>query len=285
MPISPAYSPATCCRATFTTKAACGPRARPRQELNTKGRMAVQAAFSEATAQAGVAASWRQGEDMPAECVVRHARHSDVLILGQENAGDVEAATGNDFVEQVLLSAGRPVIVLPTAGSFRNAGARCCTAGTRAASRPARSPTRRLRARQRAPDAGPRGPGRSGSAGFLRRPGRLLRQPRLSQLESEFRDAREAGIGDAILSAAADFGADLIVMGHTDSHAPMDHGRRHALAVGGDDLAGVFLTRRRRADAGKRRPSLVCIMQSDERACAIVVKQQQAGGAGPPFRR
>ena len=79
---------------------------------------------------------------MPAECVVRHARHSDVLILGQENAGDVEAATGNDFVEQVLLSAGRPVIVLPTAGSFRNAGARCCTAGTRAASRPARSPTR-----------------------------------------------------------------------------------------------------------------------------------------------
>ena len=54
------------------------------KELNTKGRMAVQAAFSEATAQAGVAASWRQGEDMPAECVVRHARHSDVLILPGE---------------------------------------------------------------------------------------------------------------------------------------------------------------------------------------------------------
>ena len=35
------------------------------KELNTKGRMAVQAAFSEATAQAGVAASWRQGETCP----------------------------------------------------------------------------------------------------------------------------------------------------------------------------------------------------------------------------
>ena len=111
----------------------------------------MQAAFSEATAQAGVAASWRQGEDMPAECVVRHARHSDVLILGQENAGDVEAATGNDFVEQVLLSAGRPVIVLPTAGSFRNAGARVLYCWNQSRESAARSPTRRpCCARQRA---------------------------------------------------------------------------------------------------------------------------------------
>ena len=113
------------------------------KELNTKGRMAVQAAFSEATAQAGVAASWRQGEDMPAECVVRHARHSDVLILGQENAGDVEAATGNDFVEQVLLSAGRPSSCCRRRGPSATRARGCCTAGTRAASRPARSPTRR----------------------------------------------------------------------------------------------------------------------------------------------
>ena len=186
------------------------------KELNTKGRMAVQAAFSEATAQAGVAASWRQGEDMPAECVVRHARHSDVLILGQENAGDVEAATGNDFVEQVLLSAGRPVIVLPTAGSFRNAGARVlyCWNQSRESARAIADAAPLLRgASALRADAGPRGPGRSGSAGFLRRPGRLLRQPRLSPAGVGFRDAREAGIGDAILSAAADFGADLIVMG------------------------------------------------------------------------
>ena len=144
--------------------------------------MAVQAAFSEATAQAGVAASWRQGEDMPAECVVRHARHSDVLILGQENAGDVEAATGNDFVEQVLLSAGRPVIVLPTAGSFRNAGARVlyCWNQSRESARAIADAAPCCAPARCAPDAGPRGPGRSGSAGFLRRPGRLLRQPRLS---------------------------------------------------------------------------------------------------------
>ena len=207
--------------------------------------MAVQAAFSEATAQAGVAASWRQGEDMPAECVVRHARHSDVLILGQENAGDVEAATGNDFVEQVLLSAGRPVIVLPTAGPSATRARGCCTAGTRAASRPARSPTRRplLRGASAArPDAGPRGPGRSGSAGFLRRPGRLLRQPRLSP----------AGVGVPRRTRGRHRrrhpergrrfwrGPDRHGGIRTQPHAPMDHGRRHALAVGGDDLAGVF---------------------------------------------
>ena len=173
------------------------------KELNTKGRMAVQAAFSEATAQAGVAASWRQGEDMPAECVVRHARHSDVLILGQENAGDVEAATGNDFVEQVLLSAGRPVIVLPTAGSFRNAGARVLYCWNQSRSRPARSPTRRLAAQRRAarPDAGPRAPADPDLRASFEDLAAYCASHGFPQLESEFRDAREAGIGDAILSA------------------------------------------------------------------------------------
>ena len=224
------------------------------KELNTKGRMAVQAAFSEATAQAGVAASWRQGEDMPAECVVRHARHSDVLILGQENAGDVEAATGNDFVEQVLLSAGRPSSccrrrVLP------NAGARVlyCWNQSRESARAIADAAPCAPAAAR-PDAGPRGPGRSGSAGFLRRPGRLLRQPRLSPAGVGVPRRTRAGIGDAILSAAADFGADLIVMG------AYGHSRTRQWIMGGATrslleamtLPVFFLTRRRRADAGKR---------------------------------
>ena len=184
--------------------------------------MAVQAAFSEATAQAGVAASWRQGEDMPAECVVRHARHSDVLILGQENAGDVEAATGNDFVEQVLLSAGRPVIVLPTAGPSATRARGCCTAGTRAASRPARSPTRRpccAAPALRALTLGHGAPADPDLRASFEDLAAYCASHGFPQLESEFRDAREAGIGDAILSAAADFGADLIVMGHTDTAA------------------------------------------------------------------
>ena len=116
------------------------------------------------------------GEDMPAECVVRHARHSDVLILGQENAGDVEAATGNDFAEQVLLSAGRPVIVLPTAGSFRNAGARVlyCWNQSRESARAIADAAPLLRGASARALTLATGPGRSGSAGFLRRPGRLL---------------------------------------------------------------------------------------------------------------
>lgn len=187
------------------------------KELNTKGRMAVQAAFSEATAQAGVAASWRQGEDMPAECVVRHARHSDVLILGQENAGDVEAATGNDFVEQVLLSAGRPVIVLPTAGSFRNAGARVlyCWNQSRESARAIADAAPLLRGASalRALTLGHGAPADPDLRASFEDLAAYCASHGFPQLESEFRDAREAGIGDAILSAAADFGADLIVMG------------------------------------------------------------------------
>ena len=227
------------------------------KELNTKGRMAVQAAFSEATAQAGVAASWRQGEDMPAECVVRHARHSDVLILGQENAGDVEAATGNDFVEQVLLSAGRPVIVLPTAGSFRNAGARVlyCWNQSRESARAIADAAPLLRGASalRAPTLGHGAPADPDLRASFRRPGRLLRQPRLSPAgvgvprRTRSRHRRRHPERGRRFRRGPDRHGGI----RTQPHAPMDHGRRHALAVGGDDLAGVFLTRRRRADAGK----------------------------------
>ena len=79
-------------------------------QINEKARSALQKSFSQAAEDAGVAASWRQGEaGTPAECAARHARCSDMLVVGQANPQDPEAATGNDFVEQVLLSAGRPV--------------------------------------------------------------------------------------------------------------------------------------------------------------------------------
>ncbi|WP_238922604.1 universal stress protein [Achromobacter ruhlandii] len=153
------------------------------KEINTKGRAATQQAFSQAAAQAGVAISWRQGDDAPADCLARHARYSDVVIVSQENGYDIEAATGDDFVPQTLLAAGRPVIVLPTAGTFETIGIRALYCW---------NPERQAAYEDLAAYCA--------SHGF-------------PPLESETRDAREAGIGDAILDAAADFGADLIVMG------------------------------------------------------------------------
>ena len=193
------------------------------KELNTKGRMAVQAAFSEATAQAGVAASWRQGEDMPAECVVRHARHSDVLILARRMPATWKPPPATTSLSRCCYPPGVPSSCCRRRGPSATRARGCCTAGTRAASRPARSPTRRSLLRGasalRALTLGHGAPADPDLRASFEDLAAYCASHGFPQLESEFRDAREAGIGDAIPSAAADFGADLIVMGHTDTAA------------------------------------------------------------------
>ena len=108
--------------------------------------------------------------------------------------------------------------MLPTAGSFRNAGARVLYCWNQSRESAARSPTRRgaLAARRpalRAPTLGHGAPADPDLRASFEDLAAYCASHGFPQLESEFRDAREAGIGDAILSAAADFGADLIVMG------------------------------------------------------------------------
>ncbi|MCW0210980.1 MAG: universal stress protein [Achromobacter sp.] len=187
------------------------------RQINEKGRSAAQAAFSEAAREAGVSASWRQGEGTPAECVAKHARCSDVLVVSQENTDDLEAATGNDFVEQVLMSAGRPVIVLPAAGTFKGVGARVlyCWDRGREAARALADAAPLLRNANALTvltlDEG--GDEASGLEVPFEDLAAYCACHGFPQPRHEFRSTRDTDVGDAILSAAADAGADLIVMG------------------------------------------------------------------------
>ncbi|MGE8619885.1 MAG: universal stress protein [Achromobacter spanius] len=201
------------------------------REMNTRGRAAVQAAFTQAALDAGVAVSWRQGDDAPAECAARHARCSDVLIISQQNAYDLYAATGNNFVEQTLLTAGRPVIVLPTVGTFPSIGMRvlyCWDRGREAAraisdAAPLLRNARALRVLVGTPDADAKpdaGVPFEDLAAYCACHG-------FPQPEQESRNMDDTVIGDAILSAAADFNADLIVMG------AYGHSRMHEWVLGG----------------------------------------------------
>ncbi len=201
-------------------------------QLSAKARSAVQTAFSQAALDAGVPASWRQGEEgTPAECAARHARYSDVLVVSQANPQDAEAATGTDFVEQVLLSTGRPILVLPTAGAFNTVGARvlyCWDRGREAARAIA--------------DAAPLLRNAAALQVLTLDEGPEARDDREAPFEDlaaycschgfplpsqEARDTRDIGIGDAILTSAADFNADLIVMG------AYGHSRMRQLVMGG----------------------------------------------------
>ncbi len=200
-------------------------------EIDTKSCATLQTAFCDAAGRAGVAASWRQGEGWPARCVSRHARYSDALIIGQDNAYDLKAATGSDFVEQTLLFVGRPVIVLPNAGTFETLGTRVlyCWNGGREAARaiadaaPLLRKAGSLRVLTMDGDAGPKAEVEAlfeDLAAYCACHG-------FPQAEHEIRSTRDTDVGDAILSAAADFGADLIVMG------AYGHSRMHQLVMGG----------------------------------------------------
>src|SRR3972149_4752731 len=73
----------------------------------------------------GIEPEWRSAEDDPAEAVCRAARYSDLVVLGQrDSASGIDDGMPADFVDQVVLDAQRPVLVVPHAGRFDTVGKR-----------------------------------------------------------------------------------------------------------------------------------------------------------------
>jgi nucleotide-binding universal stress UspA family protein len=107
------------------------------KELQAQSRDAVETAFLEAAAEADVPAFMRAGTSSPSETVALLGRTTDLIVVSQENREDVEAAHEIEFVEQTLLTAGRPVLAIPSSGEFPVIGDRvlCCWDGSREAAR------------------------------------------------------------------------------------------------------------------------------------------------------
>jgi nucleotide-binding universal stress UspA family protein len=167
-----------------------------------------------------------EAEPLPA--TVMHARGADLIVVGQTDPGSV-APMARDFPQQVVMHAGKPVLIVPYAGSFPTVGRNILVAW---------SPTRE--AARALGDALP----------FLERAEKVhVTYLASSEEESEankpeFDEAlawlRHHGIeathglevtsldvGNALLSRAADLGSDLIVMGC------YGHSRLKELALGG----------------------------------------------------
>ncbi|PTX06049.1 universal stress protein [Achromobacter mucicolens] len=187
------------------------------KNLQAQNRGAVQNAFLEAAAAADVPAVVRAGESSPSATVALHGRASDLIIVSQQNRDDVEAAHENEFVEQTLLTAGRPVMVLPSSGDFPVVGDRVllCWDGSREAARALA-------------DAAPLLRGASHVVVLTMDEGAATRNVESIPFEDLAtycvahgipapdhvrRDIKGIGVGSTILNAAADYSADLIVMG------------------------------------------------------------------------
>jgi nucleotide-binding universal stress UspA family protein len=156
---------------------------------------------------------WRCAEGEVAELVMLHARYADLAIIGQrsEHTGSVSDYYPS-IAEEVVLGAGRPVLVVPYIGSPATVGKRVLVAwnGSREAARALNDALPILERAEHVTvlvidaDGAGRTPGADIAAHLARHGVRA---------EASHVPSGGIGIGDALLSRAADLACDLIVMG------------------------------------------------------------------------
>src|SRR4051812_45130222 len=87
----------------------------------------LETAFRERLRFSGVQGDWRAGGKV-SETVVRQVRYADLIILGQADPNHPPPAPGRHLVEDILLTSGRPTLVIPYVGSFETIGTRVLVA-------------------------------------------------------------------------------------------------------------------------------------------------------------
>ncbi|MGB7305240.1 MAG: universal stress protein [Burkholderiaceae bacterium] len=186
------------------------------EQLDKSAREAI-SVFEKVSKDFGVnAAESRMIGNTPVDTVLLQARYSDLVVIGQAATHNATNVGSQGFVEQVILGAGRPVLIVPNVGSFRPVGARVLFSwdASREAARAASDAMPILKDADLVevlvinPESGVNvghGP-QPGTdiALFLARHG-VNAQVRNLQSDMD--------VGNTLLSHAADFGADLIVMG------------------------------------------------------------------------
>jgi len=157
----------------------------------------------------------RTTDDPTVDAVVRHGRASDLVVLGQPDRAAASDTAAHDLAPQVMLQAGRPVLVVPYAGSFEDVGKHVVVAwdGSREAAVAMRDALPLLGKAVRVTLASLRAADDNAADDRLHVPEMsawLLRHGIKATAEQYVTDI---AIADSLLSRASDLGADLIVMG------------------------------------------------------------------------
>jgi nucleotide-binding universal stress UspA family protein len=172
--------------------------------------------FREWAGAAGAPLKWRAPAGDPLLAMLAHGRCSDLVVFGQPDPGDPDAQFAGELISTALMGLGRPLLVVPYIGVADTLGQRILVAfdGSREASRAVGDAMIFLqRAREVRVLLGqrddPRAPAnlRTGErlAGWLADHG--------VRATIEHDASPPANVGESLLSRAADFSSDLIVMG------------------------------------------------------------------------
>jgi len=195
--------------------------------LETMRRHAAecQARFAERLGRAGIGYDWLQLEGQSERMLALAARHYDLLVMGQYEADDADSQPG--LADALILSAGRPVLVLPYAGTPRPLDGEVLVAwnGSRESARAVA-------------DAMPFLTRAKGVTVFATNPeDRAERIPGADiarhlarhdvKVTAAHTVANDIDVADVLLSSVADRGIDLLVMGG------WGHSRMRELVLGG----------------------------------------------------
>jgi nucleotide-binding universal stress UspA family protein len=202
----------------------------PYREIEASRRKQAEAArefFEDAARRHSISAEWRSDSGRPLERAALHGRHADLIVVGQLDRDDPEAPLPPTRPENVMLLSGRPALVVPYAGAFREIGKRVLIGwdASREAARAVNDALPFLTAAETVTvltvDEGlddARIPGADIAV-------HLARHGVSARVENTVSGG--VGIGDVLLSRACDLGADLLVMG------AYGHSRVRELIVGG----------------------------------------------------
>lgn len=193
------------------------------ERLVSQERDACQAGFDAAFKGASVSAEWRASEGDEADILQLHGRYADLVVLGQEDP----ETPGADVAGQIVLMLGRPVLVVPYVGTFETVGQRVLVAwdASRAAARAIGDAMAILQRAEAVsvlslnPDEDHAAMAGVDIATHMARHGVTV--------EAQHLTAKDMETGAMLLSRAADFGADMIVMG------AYGHARWRELVLGG----------------------------------------------------
>lgn len=186
----------------------------------------VKESFTALCDREGVASEWRQVNGDSRSVAAFHAHYADVVIVGQTAPTEERANGTEDLADELVLSSGRPVLVVPYAGKFESFGKTILLAwnGTRESARALHDSLPMLEKADKVviyavnESSSDHIPG-ADVATHLARHGVTA--------EAHHTVARDISVGDALLAAVSDYGADMLVMG------AYGHSRVRELALGG----------------------------------------------------
>jgi nucleotide-binding universal stress UspA family protein len=186
--------------------------------------------FEEAATRHGLSAEWRAASGLPSAVTALHGRYVDLIVVGQPDPDDLQAALFRPLPEEVALAVGRPILVIPYAGSWTQIGRRVLVGwdSSREATRAINDAMPLLAGAEAVtvlvvdPADGPAGHGEVPGADIALH---LARHGVKATVESTV--SAGIGAGNALLSRASDLEADLLVMG------AYGHSRVRELLLGG----------------------------------------------------